>query len=179
MAFFLLLALLLMPIAEIGVFIEVGGTLGLWPTLLIIAATAVAGSALLRIQGVAAWQRARQSLERNELPLKEVFDGFCLLLAGALLLTPGFITDALGGLLFLPPVRAGLRAVLARRIVVAQPGVGGGGQPFGSQGFASGRDSIIEGDYQVVDPHDPPHDPPDDSPRDRGENQKPAKSIPD
>ena len=116
---YILLAFIILPIIEIAVFIQVGGLIGLWPTLALILLTAFAGAALLRIQGFAVARRAQESLARNELPVAEVFDGFCLVAAGVLLLTPGFVTDTLGALLFIPAFRRFLRhrlvALLSRR----------------------------------------------------------------
>ena len=106
---YLLLALILVPLIEIALFIQVGGLIGLWPTLAIVVATALAGTMLMRTQGFAVWRRAQDSLARNELPVREVFDGLCLLVAGVLLLTPGFFTDAIGLALFVPQVRDLLR----------------------------------------------------------------------
>ena len=95
-----------MPLAEIAVLIRVGGWLGLVPTLALIILTAVVGTWVLRRQGFAVLTRAQRQLEQGVMPVAEVFEGLCLLVAGALLLTPGFITDARGALLLLPPVRA-------------------------------------------------------------------------
>ncbi len=83
MTAYLLLALILVPLTEIAVFIEVGEALGLLPTLAIVVLTAVFGAALLRRQGLHTLRRAEASLARGEAPLAEVFDGVCLLLAGA------------------------------------------------------------------------------------------------
>jgi UPF0716 protein FxsA len=106
---YILLAIILLPIIEIAVFIKVGGLIGLWQTLALILLTAFGGIALLRHQGFAVAQRARESLARNEPPVAEVFDGFCLVAAGVLLLTPGFVTDIFGALLFIPAFRRFLR----------------------------------------------------------------------
>ena len=103
------------PILEIAVFIRAGDLIGLWPTLGAVVATAVAGAALLRAQGLAALGRARAQLDQGQVPIAEVFTGACLLLGGALLLTPGFITDTVGFLLLIPPVRE----VLGRWIMSA------------------------------------------------------------
>ena len=103
-----LLLLIAVPLAEIGLLIRLGGIIGLGPTLLAVVLTAGLGIWLLRRQGFATLARAQTSLEAGRLPLAEIFDAVCLLLAGALLLTPGFITDGLGGLLLLPPLRPGL-----------------------------------------------------------------------
>lgn len=138
----LLLIFIAVPLLEIAVFIEVGGWLGLWPTLAIVVLTAVVGTALLRRQGLATLRRAQSALDRNELPLAEVFDGICLLLAGALLLTPGFVTDALGGLLFIPPVRAALRHAAGRRLMAhTEVHVSGHRR-------AGGGDGVIDGEYE-------------------------------
>lgn len=117
MPLILLVLFIAVPVIEIGVFIQVGGLIGLWPTLAIVILTAVAGTALLRQQGLSVMGRAQESLNRGEMPLREVFDGACLLLAGALLLTPGFVTDATGLMLFLPPVRDALRRTIVPALV--------------------------------------------------------------
>ena len=102
MAIVLLAAFIAVPVIEIALFIEVGGRIGLWSTVAIVIVTAFAGTTLLRIQGLSVLRRAQESATRNELPVQEVFDGLCLLVAGVLLLTPGFFTDALGFTLFVP-----------------------------------------------------------------------------
>jgi UPF0716 protein FxsA len=94
------------PLLEIAIFIEVGGLIGLWPTIGLVVLTAAAGTALLRSRGLATLERAREALARYQVPVAEVFDGMCLILAGALLLTPGLLTDAAGLVLFIPAVRA-------------------------------------------------------------------------
>lgn len=155
------------PLIEIGVFIQVGGLIGLWPTLAIVFITAIAGTALLKQQGLATLRRAQASLDRGEMPLREVFDGACLLFAGALLLTPGFVTDAIGLLLFLPPFRDALRrmivpALMKRGTLHMQRTRGGfhggyqggfGGGPHGPRpGPGPGGPTDIEGEYREVDP---------------------------
>lgn len=114
----LLLLFIGVPILEIAVFIQAGQLIGLWPTLATVVVTAIIGTALLRAQGLATLARARQSLDQGKIPVEDIFTGLCLLVAGLLLLTPGFITDAVGFLLFLPPFRraAGrfLMSILAR-----------------------------------------------------------------
>lgn len=114
MAILLLIAFIGTPIVEIAVFIHVGEQIGLWSTLAIVIATAMAGAWLLRTQGLATLARAQESLARQEFPLEEVFDGLCLLFAGALLLTPGFVTDSIGLALFVPPVRRLLQHLMRR-----------------------------------------------------------------
>lgn len=116
MGLLILAAFIAVPLIEIGLFIQVGGAIGLWPTLFVVVGTAMAGTALLRHQGLGALARLQQSLDQGEAPLEPVFDGFCLLAAGALLLTPGFFTDAVGFALFVPAVRHALRRLVAKRV---------------------------------------------------------------
>lgn len=115
MPFLIVLIFLGVPILEIAVFIQAGSIFGLWPTLAATVVTAVLGAALVRAQGMAALYRARESLAQDRIPVAEVFTGICLLLAGALLLTPGFVTDTVGFLLLVPP----LRTVVGRWILTA------------------------------------------------------------
>ena len=109
MAKFILLALIAVPIIEIAVFLEVGDRIGAFNTILMIVITAIIGTWLLRSQGLQTLQSAQESLNHNVFPVSEVFDGLCLLMAGGLLLTPGFVTDVVGFLLFVPWVRRMLR----------------------------------------------------------------------
>lgn len=153
----LLLAFIAVPLVEIGVFIEVGGWIGLWPTLAIVIVTAVAGTWLLRMQGLATLARAQGSLARQQFPVEEVFDGLCLLFAGALLLTPGFVTDTVGFLLFVPAIRHMLRQAIWRylkstgRVSLDLGGLGPDG------GLGPGGD-VVDGDYRDVTPEAPRDD---------------------
>lgn len=112
MGLIILMGLIATPIIEIAVFISVGERIGLFNTIAIVVLTAIAGTALLRWQGLSVLSRAQESLRENRLPLEEIFDGLCLVFAGALLLTPGFVTDTIGFLLFLPPVRMFIKGVI-------------------------------------------------------------------
>lgn len=116
MALILLAVFIGLPLLEIVVFIEVGGILGVWPTIAATVATALAGSLMLRAQGLATLMRARAQMDQGQLPAREMFEGICLVLAGALLLVPGFVTDALGLLLFIPPFREILRRFIGHRM---------------------------------------------------------------
>ena len=112
--FLRLLALfILVPIAELAIFIALGDKIGLWPTLAIIIITGFLGAALTKSQGARAIQRFRQASAEGRLPHREVTDGLIILVAGAVLLTPGFLTDTVGFLLLVPPVRALVRGRLA------------------------------------------------------------------
>ena len=114
MAIILLVAFIAVPLIEIAVFIQLGGLLGLWPTLGLVILTAVVGTWLLRLQGLATLLKAQQHMQQGVLPKRELFDGFCLLFAGALLLTPGFVTDGFGLALFIPAFRDLLRRLFSR-----------------------------------------------------------------
>jgi len=151
---------LVTPILEILLFIEIGGLIGTVPTILIVIVTAIVGSILLRLQGSAVLQRTQQSLRAGEVPVDPVIDGISLLLAGALLLTPGFFTDTVGFLLFVPP----LRRAIAKRIFkhMMQSGnvfVVDGSESEPPRGPRNGDDrrsrpgdeTIIDVDYQSVD----------------------------
>ena len=151
MALLLLFLFLLLPIAEIYVIVQVGQAIGIWPTLAILLLDGFVGAALARSQGRMAWARFNVALAEGRVPARETFDGAMIILGGALLLAPGFITDAVGFLLLIPPTRALVRgavAALARRRLafawtVASP------PPRG----APGRDR------PRPDPFQPPRDP--------------------
>ncbi|MFD1341205.1 FxsA family protein [Litorisediminicola beolgyonensis] len=101
----LLIAFLVVPLIEIGLFIQVGGLIGLWPTLAIVVVTAFLGTWLVRSQGASALAELRSSFETLRDPSEPLAHGAMILVAGALLLTPGFFTDAVGFALLTPPVR--------------------------------------------------------------------------
>ena len=111
----LLLLFIVVPIAELAVIIKVGQLIGVWWTIAFLVADAVLGSMLARSQGRAAWRRFNEALRSGRPPAREVLDGALVLFGGALLLTPGFLTDLLGLALLLPPTRAVVRAALVRR----------------------------------------------------------------
>jgi UPF0716 protein FxsA len=119
------------PLAEIWVMIQVGHVIGAGWTILLVLATAVAGSALVRAQGLSVLTKVRAELDRGVVPATEMVRGMLLMIAGALLLTPGFITDTIGLILLLPPAQYFLiKAFLRRAVVSAQttpPGRGGSG----------------------------------------------------
>ncbi len=168
MAIFLLAAFIGVPLVEIAVFIQIGGWIGLMPTLALVVLTAVLGTWQLRAQGLATLLRARDQVDRGALPARELFDGACLLVAGALLLTPGFVTDMAGFLLFLPPIRDKLRVLLARYVQSSMQarsfagGVGGGGEagPGGAGRPGGAQGPIIDGEFRDVTDTAPPKHPP-------------------
>jgi UPF0716 protein FxsA len=141
---YLLIAFVAAPLIEIAIFIQVGSVIGLGSTLLVIVGTAIAGAAMVRSQGLATIRSAQVTLSRGEAPLAEVFDGICLFASGLLLLTPGFATDILGGLLLIAPLRHRLRSLLVRRLL----DTGSGPDNVGPR--QPGR--VIDAEYQQVDP---------------------------
>lgn len=104
------------PLVEIFVLIQVGRVVGAPPTIAALVLVSLAGAALVKREGLKAWTRFRSALEAARLPAEEVVDGALVLLAGALLLTPGFVTDALGLLFLLPPSRALINRALRSRV---------------------------------------------------------------
>ena len=127
----LLLAFVCVPLAELWVLWQVGDAIGILPTLGVLLADSVLGGVLMRSQGRAAWRRFNAALASGRPPAREVIDGALIIVGGALLLTPGFLTDLLGLALLLPPTRAVLRRALlrraGRRLVVHAFGAGPGG----------------------------------------------------
>ena len=120
---------LVIPIVEIYLLIEVGQEIGAPWTIFLVVLTAVMGVWLLRLQGLSTLRRAQRKLQENELPAGEILEGMGLVVAGALLLTPGFFTDSIGFFLLFPPTRIWLVGRIAARMIVSTPG----GQPPGTR----------------------------------------------
>jgi len=144
------------PLIEVYLFIELGSVLGALWTVLLCVATAVCGAALVRMQGRQVMASAQRALNEGRMPATEAFDGMCLLAAGFMLLTPGFFTDTLGFLFLVPPFRAVLRRMVARRVETIDINMRAG--PGGP---------VMDGEWEVVnDPPEPANDrrlPPHDS----------------
>ena len=102
MPLILFLIFVVIPLAEIAVFIVIGGIIGIPATIALVIITALIGTVLLRMQGLSVLQRAQTAVQEGRIPVDSVIDGVCLLIAGAFLLTPGIITDTIGFLLFIP-----------------------------------------------------------------------------
>lgn len=145
----------LVPIIEIALFIQVGGAIGLWPTLGIVVATALAGTLLVRRQGRAALDRLQGDLRRGADPGAALAEGAAILIAGVLLLTPGFFTDGLGLALLVPPTRALLMRLALKRIVLHGVRPQAQDRHGGSPGTRTGANATIEGDYTVLDEDGP------------------------
>jgi UPF0716 protein FxsA len=137
----LVLLFIAVPIAELFVIIQVGEAIGVWWTIALLIADSILGSWLMRHQGRVAWRRFNETVAAGRVPAREVLDGALVIFGGALLLTPGFITDILGLILLIPPSRALVRVVFARRLahrlVVSATRVRTGpGQDFDVEGTA-------------------------------------------
>jgi UPF0716 protein FxsA len=115
---FILIAVLLLPIMEIAGFIWVGGQIGIFGTLAAIIVTAIAGIALVRWQGLGMIMDTRALMARGEMPQKQFAEMMMIAVAGFFLLVPGFITDVIGFLLLIPPVRSWLYAAMSRNMVI-------------------------------------------------------------
>jgi UPF0716 protein FxsA len=118
----MLFLFILVPIIEIGVFIQVGDQLGLGTTLVIVIITAIIGVNLLKQQGFKAISDIQNNLNQGKIPALEIASGAQLLFAGGLLLTPGFVTDAIGFLLMIPAIRMSLAKLLISRINISTMG---------------------------------------------------------
>lgn len=161
-----LLLFIVMPIVEMAVLIKVGSYIGVLNTIALVLLTAVIGAALLKQQGLATLLRANERINSGELPAQEVAEGLVLAVGGALLLTPGFVTDTIGFLCLLPGSRHWLVSRALKRLTVSGGGSyfhfsAGGGDPFRNGPFGPqrpfDRDSngdIIEGEYRDNTPHD-------------------------
>jgi UPF0716 protein FxsA len=125
----LLLLLILVPIAELYVIIQVGQAIGALPTIALLILSSVLGTMLLRSQGRLAWRRFRGALSAGRPPTREVVDGALIVTGASLLIVPGFISDVFGLLLLLPPTRVVVRKLLlsgARgRMLMAATSIGG------------------------------------------------------
>lgn len=151
MGIFLLLFIIL-PIVEMTILIKVGTMIGALNTIGLVLLTAVIGAALLRQQGFATLLRANERLNSGELPAREVAEGLILAVGGALLLTPGFVTDTVGFLCLIPGTRHFLAAQALKKLVVSSQSQGYQFTMRTGGSFQGGRspgrnDDIIEGEY--------------------------------
>ena len=116
----LFLLFIVVPLIEIWGVLTVGSWIGAVPTMLVIVLTALAGSALLKQQGLHTLTKARSKLDAGQMPIHEILEGLLIAVSGALLLTPGFFTDIVGLFLLLPPGRALLIREISKRVITAQ-----------------------------------------------------------
>ena len=147
----LFLLFLIVPIVEIYLLIKVGGVIGAFSTIFLVIFTAVLGAFLLRQQGFATMQRVQQSLAQGQLPAMAMLEGLVLLIAGALLLTPGFFTDTIGFLCLVPPMRRWMIRRLMQNVLVKGFGPASGPQHDGSSQEPPPGSRVIEGEYRRED----------------------------
>lgn len=135
------LAILSVPLIEIGLFVQLGGAIGLWPTLIWVIVSA--GLGIIVLKGVAMYGAVTLSRDMHELsdPLSPLAHRVMLVMAAALLILPGFFTDAVGLLLLVPPVRLVLIKLIGRRM--------------NRHGSVSTQTTIIEGEWQETEPETP------------------------
>jgi UPF0716 protein FxsA len=136
---FLFLLFIVVPLVEIYVLLQVGGVIGALPTIALVVFTAMLGVVLIRIQGLVTFMRFREKTMRGEMPAEEMVTGMALLLAGAFLLTPGFVTDTIGFLLLVPAFRRYLfKRVMAQGVFTMH----------GATSFHQSGPTTIEGQYK-------------------------------
>ena len=140
----LLIAFIAVPMIEIALFIQMGSWLGLWLTLAIVVITAVIGTFLVRAQGIHVVNALRHQMQNMKDPTEQLVHGAMILFSGALLLTPGFFTDAVGFALLVPGIRSRVFHGLRHRIRAK----GSFETSFGSQN----DDGIIDGDFEELKP---------------------------
>ena len=148
----LFIAFLTVPLIEIGLFIQVGGFIGLWPTLAIVVLTAVLGTFMVRQQGFQALAQVQRSMEHLEDPTEPLAHGAMILVSAVLLLTPGFFTDFIGFALLLPPVRSAAFRAIKSHVTVQRAG-----HPF-EEPRREARDTPIEGEFSEVESSPEDHD---------------------
>ncbi|KPA19845.1 phage T7 F exclusion suppressor FxsA [Shimia sp. SK013] len=156
----LLLAFVTVPLIEIALFINVGGAIGLWPTLAIVLATAFLGTWLVRTQGLMAIGNLQRSFAELNDPTEPLAHGAMILISGAMLMMPGFFTDAIGFSLLVPAIRSGVFHYLRRRVTVTSFSMGGSQTTYNTRTHAG--EDVIDGEFSEVDS---PSDPSGDSPR--------------
>lgn len=137
----LFILFLVIPLLEIYLLIEIGSQIGPVATISLVLFTAALGVFLLRLQGLATLNKVRTSLDNRELPAIPLVEGLFLLIAGALLLTPGFFTDFIGFVILIPPVRSHLAAVVLQALVITK-----------QKHHQNEQQNILEGEYWEEDP---------------------------
>ena len=164
----LILLFVTVPLVELALLIWVGERIGTLMTVALVIGTGILGATLARLEGLATLRRFQNRMAAGELPHQDIIDGLLILLAGAVLLTPGLLTDTAGFLLLVPPVRAVVRRAignrLERRFLRVSPGGGsapgpdvrggfrGGGMAGGGfEGSGASRPDIVDAEYTVVE----------------------------
>ncbi len=153
-----LILFVFIPLAEIFVFMKVSGHIGLGTALLMALGTAVLGGALVKHQGIKTLIKAQESLKGGSIPSKELFDGLCIVAAGATLITPGFITDVLGFALLVTKIRDALRTQLAQNAKFTMHGFQNENSGFqdNSQQHQPQDPNIIDVEFETIEKDDKP-----------------------
>lgn len=146
MPLLLLVLFLVVPIAEIYVIVQVGQAIGVLPTIALLILDGIVGTWLFRREGRKAWQALQEAIGEHRVPAKEVADGALVVVGGAFLLAPGFLTDVVGLACVLPPSRAALRGLLTRVVGVRLLGPVAGPVAGGVAGRRRRRSTVIEGE---------------------------------
>lgn len=152
MRILLFLAFLVVPVLEIWLLIQVGQVIGGWPTVALLLADSLLGAWIVRREGRRAWRNLQSALQGGRMPDKELADGGLILVGGALLLTPGFLTDILGFLCVLPFTRPLMRRLagwfFARRVRTLTAA-----SPYANLGMPFPQQDQYTGDARSADPH--------------------------
>ncbi|RDX37831.1 FxsA family protein [Kangiella sp. HD9-110m-PIT-SAG07] len=160
--FFLLFIVL--AVAEIYVLISVGSLIGTLPTIGLILLTGIIGVSMLKQQGFSVFARLQEKARQGQAPAQEMVEGVLLIIAGAFLITPGFVTDAIGFLWLIPETREYFAKLLVSKGMFKVQGMGAGGfyqggqDPFGQSGSSHSSyqdDNTVDGDYERTDDTDP------------------------
>jgi len=139
-----LIIFIIIPLIELAIFAAVSDVIGLWTALIFALLTAIIGGNVVRMQGVQTITSMRGSMDQGRIPTSEIFDGFCLVAAGALLITPGFLTDAIGFSLLVPAFRNFMRKIIKEHTNL-------GVNTSGFQHRPPHDPTIIEGEYEDLD----------------------------
>ena len=137
-----LVIFIVIPFVELAVFASVSEHIGIWTTLLLAFVTAIIGGLLVKFQGLQTFHALQKALNQGQMPLSEIFDGFCLVAAGALLITPGFVTDTLGFALLIPAFRGFLKHCIRTHTSWSV-------SSHHAQ-WSGTDDDVIEGEYETV-----------------------------
>lgn len=148
---FLLLAFIVVPLVEMMLLFEVSDQIGGFTTLLLVVLTAVVGIQILKQQGFSTLLRANARLESGEIPAQEIVEGMMLAAAGALLLTPGFITDGIGFILLAGPLRRPLARKAIKAGIISAVGSKAGTHTWHRTGNRDERGNVYEGEYSRPD----------------------------
>ena len=143
MFLYLLIIFIILPIIEISIFIQVGGFLGTFNTILIIFLTAAVGVYFVRQQGFRTFQKISSELQNQQIPVQGVFDGLVILVAGILLVTPGFLTDIIGFLGLIPQTRIFLLGIVKNLFLQRYSNV--------HKQYKKDMDEIIDGDFIEIE----------------------------